>query len=73
MDAGQLIQTDPLAFTLASRVSPLVFAPLGYQVGPSGVRSSPSSPGLPLLMAAAGLAFGREAMFLVVPVCGGLW
>ena len=70
---GQLIQTDPLAFTLASRVSPLVFAPLGYQVGPSRGSIVPLyPPGLPLLMAAAGLAFGREAMFLVVPVCGGL-
>jgi hypothetical protein len=70
---GQLIQTDPLAFTLANRVSPRVFAPLGYQVGPTRGSIVPLyPPGLPLLMAAAGLAFGREAIFLVVPVCGGL-
>jgi 4-amino-4-deoxy-L-arabinose transferase-like glycosyltransferase len=70
---GQLIQTDPLAYTLANRVSPHVFAPLGYQVGPSRGSIVPLyPPGLPMLMAAAGLAFGREAIFLVVPVCGGL-
>ena len=70
---GQLIQTDPLAYTLANRVSPHVFAPLGYQVGPTRGSIVPLyPPGLPLLMAAAGLAFGRGAIFLVVPVCGGL-
>jgi hypothetical protein len=70
---GQLIQTDPLAYTLARRFSPRVFAPLGYQVGPSRGSIVPLyPPGLPLLMAAAGLAFGPAAMFLVVPACGGL-
>ena len=70
---GQLIQNDPLAYSLANRVSPHVFAPLGYQVGPSRGSIVPLyPPGLPLLMAAAGMAFGREAIFLVVPVCGGL-
>jgi 4-amino-4-deoxy-L-arabinose transferase-like glycosyltransferase len=70
---GQLIQTDPLAFSLANRVSPHVFAPLGYRVGPRRGSIVPTyPPGLPLLMAAAGLALGREAIFLVVPVCGGL-
>ncbi len=70
---GQLIQTDPLAYSLANRVSPRVFAPLGYQVGPTRGSIVPLyPPGLLLLMAAAGLAFGREAIFHVVPVCGGL-
>jgi hypothetical protein len=70
---GTLIQTDPLAYSLANRVSPHVFAPLGYQVGPRRGSIVPLyPPGLPLLMAGAGLAFGREAPFLVVPACGGL-
>lgn len=70
---GQLIQTDPLAFDLANRVSPRVFTPLGYRSGPTRGSIVPTyPPGLPLLMAAAGLALGRESMFLVAPASGGL-
>jgi 4-amino-4-deoxy-L-arabinose transferase-like glycosyltransferase len=70
---GNLIQTDPLAYTLANRVSPDVFAPLGYRAGQRRGSIVPLyPPGLPLLMAGAGLALGREAVFLVVPACGGL-
>jgi hypothetical protein len=70
---GRLVQDDPLAFTLARRFSPRLFAPLGYVPGEARGSIVPLyPPGLPMAMAAAGLAFGREAIFLVVPVCGGL-
>jgi 4-amino-4-deoxy-L-arabinose transferase-like glycosyltransferase len=70
---GNLIQTDPLAYSLANRVSPHVFAPLGYREGLRRGSIVPLyPPGLPLLMAGGGLALGRDALFLVVPTCGGL-
>jgi hypothetical protein len=48
------------------------FAPLGYVPAPSTHEIVPQYPaGLPLLMAAARVAFGYCAMFWVVPVCGG--
>jgi hypothetical protein len=48
------------------------FAPLGYVPAPSTHEIVPQYPaGLPLLMAAARVAFGSCAMFWVVPLCGG--
>ena len=48
------------------------FAPLGYVPAPASQAIVPQYPvGLPLLMAAARLAFGYCAIFWVVPVCGG--
>ena len=70
---GRLTQDDALAFTLANRFSPRVFAPLGYRPGEARGTIVPTyPPGLPMAMAAFGLAFGRNAMFLVVPLSGGL-
>ena len=50
------------------------FAPLGYHPHPNdrGTLVPTYSPGLPLLLAAAKLAGGQSAMFLVVPLAAGL-
>ena len=50
------------------------FAPLGYHPHPNdrGTLVPTYSPGLPMLLAAAKLAGGQDAMFLVVPVAAGL-
>ena len=48
------------------------FAPLGYVPAPASQEIVPQYPaGLPLLMAAARVAFGSCAIFWVVPLCGG--
>lgn len=48
-------------------------APLGYRATPSGTTIVPIySPGLPLLMAVFERLAGREAVFYVVPLLGGL-
>jgi hypothetical protein len=48
------------------------FAPLGYVPAPASQEIVPQYPaGLPLLMAAARVAFGYCAIFWVVPLCGG--
>lgn len=70
---GQL--TFELSWTeqvpLASQVWP--FTPLGYAHVFDGPAIAPTyAPGYPLLMAAARRLGGACAMFLVVPLCGGL-
>jgi dolichyl-phosphate-mannose-protein mannosyltransferase len=50
------------------------FAPLGYKPRPVDDRAIVPiySPGLPMLLAGAKLLGGQDAMFCVVPLCGGL-
>jgi hypothetical protein len=70
---GHLVQHDPLAFTLANRFRPQVFAPVGYVPGQERGTIVPLyPPGLPMAMGAAGRLFGPDALYLVVPACGGL-
>jgi hypothetical protein len=70
---GHLVRHDPLAFSLANRFSPRIFVPLGYVPGRERGTAVPLyPPGLPMAMAAAGLAFGHDAVYLVVPACAGL-
>src|SRR4029079_19639297 len=68
---GRLIAADPLA-PLAKDLGVAV-APLGYPLSLTGeglVSTYP--PGLPLVMAFAQRLAGREAVYAVVPLFGGL-
>lgn len=68
---GRLIAADPLA-PLANDIGAAV-VPLGYAMGANRDTLVPTYPaGLPLLMAAAQRLAGREAVYVVVPLLGGL-
>jgi len=68
---GRLIAPDPLA-PLANEIGAAV-VPLGYALGATRDTLVPTYPaGLPLLMAAAQRLAGREAVYVVVPLLGGL-
>jgi Dolichyl-phosphate-mannose-protein mannosyltransferase len=68
---GRLIAADPLA-PLANEIGTAV-VPLGYAMGATRDTLVPTYPaGLPLLMAAAQRLAGCQAVYLVVPLLGGL-
>jgi hypothetical protein len=68
---GRIIAPDPLA-PLAHEIGSAV-APLGYALSTTGDALVPTyPPGLPLVMAFAQRLGGREAVYMVVPVLGGL-
>lgn len=51
------------------------FSPLGYKPvedGPPFSQAPTYAPGLPLMMAGAKIIGGQAALFLVVPLCGGI-
>ncbi|MGE0449960.1 MAG: ArnT family glycosyltransferase [Vicinamibacterales bacterium] len=70
---GRLMLAQAWPAELPWSNAPAVFAPLGYAAAPAGNLIVPTySPGLPLLMAAAKIVGGQEALFWVVPVCGSV-
>src|SRR5437899_3966965 len=68
---GRLIAPDPLA-PLANEIGAAV-TPLGYAIAATRDALVPTYPaGLPLFMAGAQRLAGREAVYVVVPLLGGL-
>jgi len=68
---GRLIAADPLA-PLAADVGVAV-APLGYTLSKAGDGLVPTyPPGLPLVMSFAQRLAGREAVYAIVPLLGGV-
>jgi hypothetical protein len=72
--AGRLKQPVPLARDVPWRDPVLTFSPLGYRPAPAGEAAivPTYSPGLPMLFAIAKVVGGQCALFLVVPVFGGV-
>ena len=71
--AGTLAVEQPLTAELTDLVPRVALAPLGYRPDPRGPANVPIySPGLPMLMAAFERAAGPRAVFVVVPLLGGL-
>jgi len=67
---GNLVINEPL-----TSIDPVVAeaaVPLGYRLAPDGAMVPVYSPGLPLAMAAAFKIGGTTAMYMVVPLLGGL-
>jgi len=70
---GTLVLPEPLMERLADLVPPHALVPLGYVLAPEGPAIVPMyPPGLPMLMAVFERAAGRDAVFLVVPLLGGV-
>ena len=68
---GVVMDVEPLAADPGWPGTKAAFAPTGHAATPSGTGAVPICPsGYPLLMAAASLLAGRDAMFLVTPVMG---
>ena len=71
--AGTIRFDEPLIRTFAGRVDRSAFVPLGYQpVGEAGTVVPMYPPGLPMVMSVFHRLAGREAVFYVVPLLGGL-
>lgn len=71
--AGRLRVEQPFMRELTWPFASLAAAPLGYRPAPEGASIVPTySPGLPMLMGLFERVGGREAVFLVVPVLGGI-
>jgi hypothetical protein len=71
--SGSLRLEQPLMRELSARIPPALMAPLAYTASPARMDLVPAvGPGLPMLMALAALAGGREAVFYVVPVAAGI-
>jgi hypothetical protein len=71
--AGTVRFDEPLIREFAGRVERDVFVPLGYRaVGETGALVPMYPPGLPMFMGAFQRVFGREAVFFVVPLMGGV-
>lgn len=72
--AGRLKQPLPVADDVPWRDPVGTFSPLGYRPAPRGepVIVPAYSPGLPMLFALAKILGGQCALFLVVPVFGGV-
>lgn len=71
--AGSLRVDQPLVHELRWTNTIEALTPLGYKPGYDGVSSVPAyPPGLPLTMAAFQWVGGRDAVYLVVPLLGGL-
>jgi hypothetical protein len=68
---GVVMDVEPLAADPGWPGTKAAFAPTGHAATPSGTGAVPICPsGYPLLMAAARLLAGRDAMFLVTPIMG---
>ena len=64
---------EPLIEDLAHLVPPEALAPLGYRLAPNRTSIVPVySPGFPMVMAVFERLGGRDAVFYVVPLLGGL-
>jgi hypothetical protein len=64
---------EPLVEDLARLMPPEALAPLGYRLAPNRTSIVPVySPGFPMVMAVFERLGGREAVFFVVPLLGGL-
>jgi hypothetical protein len=64
---------EPLIEDLAHLVPPEALAPLGYRLAPDRTSIVPVySPGFPMVMAVFERLGGRDAVFYVVPLLGGL-
>jgi hypothetical protein len=64
---------EPLIEDLAPLVPPEALAPLGYRLAPDRTSIVPVySPGFPMVMAVFERLGGRDAVFYVVPLLGGL-
>jgi hypothetical protein len=69
---GLPVMESPLAKDPRWRHSIEMLIPLGYRSGPNQTIVPMYAPGLPLMMALAQRVAGREAVFIVVPLLGGL-
>jgi hypothetical protein len=71
--SGSLRLEQPLMRELSARIPPALMAPLAYTASPERMDLVPAvGPGLPMLMALAALAGGREAVFYIVPLTAGI-
>jgi hypothetical protein len=71
--SGSLVQEEPLARDVPWPHATFTLTPLGYRPAEMPPRILPTyPPGLPLLMAVADALGGFDAMFIVVPLMGGL-
>jgi hypothetical protein len=71
--AGRLRVPRPLSGVVDWRFAADALTPLGYRPGADGSTMVPIyAPGYPILMAALALLGGRDAVFFVVPLLGGL-
>lgn len=70
---GTLRRPQPLMTELAAFVPREAMAPLAYRPAPDQAAIVPvTSPGLPMLMAIAEVAAGREAVFVIVPLLAAI-